>query len=249
MKPAFDNLKEFIINIIPFKRKPNISLDNLVRLYYRRTATTILEELIAYKTIPQQQEEVNEIEIKFQSAHFSDREFIERLKKSERLAFVQLYDRHYRQIESMVLSASGNTDDARDVFQNAMILLVEKAQKERLNIESSVGTYLYAVSKNLWMNELRKRNVRKRYKQAFTLQDDDQLTAFEVPDHFDQIVTIIDELGDTCKQLLEKFYFENQNWDEISASMGYSSTAVARNQKYKCLEQLRRKVRKWVNLQ
>jgi hypothetical protein len=49
-------------------------------------------------------------------------------------------------------------------------------------------------------------------------------------------------LGDPCKELLECFYYKNLSWSEIASRLGYSSAASARNQKYKCLERIRKAV-------
>jgi hypothetical protein len=39
---------------------------------------------------------------------------------------------------------------------------------------------------------------------------------------------------------LKSYYYKNQSWDEIASSLGYASAASARNQKYKCLERIRK---------
>lgn len=65
---------------------------------------------------------------------------------------------------------------------------------------------------------------------------------YTTPDIFDTVRTTIETLGDPCKQLLECFYYKNMNWDEIASKLGYSNAASARNQKYKCLERIRKTV-------
>lgn len=63
-----------------------------------------------------------------------------------------------------------------------------------------------------------------------------------IPDVFESVNKAIETLGDPCRQLLECFYYENLSWVEIASSLGYSSAASARNQKYKCLERIRKSV-------
>ncbi|HDR52022.1 MAG TPA: sigma-70 family RNA polymerase sigma factor [Mariniphaga anaerophila] len=65
----------------------------------------------------------------------------------------------------------------------------------------------------------------------------------EEPDMLEMVQTTIELLGDPCKQLLELFYFEHHSWETIAYVMNYSSAAIARNQKYKCLERLREQLR------
>jgi len=62
----------------------------------------------------------------------------------------------------------------------------------------------------------------------------------EESDMFELVSKAIESLGDPCKQLLELYYFENHSWETIAYLMKYSSAASARNQKYKCLERIRK---------
>ncbi len=50
----------------------------------------------------------------------------------------------------------------------------------------------------------------------------------------------LDKLGDPCNTLLKKFYYEQCNMVEICEEMGYKNPESARNQKYKCLQRLRK---------
>jgi len=50
----------------------------------------------------------------------------------------------------------------------------------------------------------------------------------------------IEKLGGKCKELLYHFYYLNRDWKTITEELGYISEASARNQKYKCLEKIRK---------
>jgi len=62
------------------------------------------------------------------------------------------------------------------------------------------------------------------------------------PENIDDITNAIENLGNPCKQLLELFYYRNESWDNIAELLGYASAGSARNQKYKCLERLRKQL-------
>jgi len=49
-------------------------------------------------------------------------------------------------------------------------------------------------------------------------------------------------IGEPCHQLLDFFYFSKKSMEEISSSMGYKNPETAKNQKYKCMERLRKLV-------
>jgi hypothetical protein len=50
----------------------------------------------------------------------------------------------------------------------------------------------------------------------------------------------INNLGEPCKSLLEAFYMQKKNMQEIAASFGYTNPDNAKNQKYKCLMRLKK---------
>jgi RNA polymerase sigma-70 factor (ECF subfamily) len=51
-----------------------------------------------------------------------------------------------------------------------------------------------------------------------------------------------ERIGDPCHRLLEFFYFRQKSMEEISAELGYKNPETAKNQKYKCMERLRKLV-------
>ena len=57
---------------------------------------------------------------------------------------------------------------------------------------------------------------------------------------YDRVAEVMDRLGDPCKTLLEWFYYRQKDWEFIASKLGYKDAASARNQKYKCLEKIRR---------
>jgi len=47
-------------------------------------------------------------------------------------------------------------------------------------------------------------------------------------------------LGEPCKSLLEAYYLQKRSMTEIAASFGYTNADNAKNQKYKCLNRLKK---------
>jgi hypothetical protein len=50
----------------------------------------------------------------------------------------------------------------------------------------------------------------------------------------------MNSLGEPCKSLLQAFYINKQNMQEIAATFGYTNADNAKNQKYKCLIRLKK---------
>lgn len=77
-------------------------------------------------------------------------------KNDQNLAFVEMYQRYFSLIEQYVLRNSGNTSDAKDVFQDGLIVFYQYLSKQDFSLESSIKTLIYAICKNLWLEKMRK---------------------------------------------------------------------------------------------
>ncbi|HMQ80459.1 MAG TPA: RNA polymerase sigma factor [Ignavibacteria bacterium] len=167
---------------------------------------------------------------------------LEKLKEGDNKALSLIYDTYYPSIERMVINNSGSRDDAQDIFQDSMITLVEKVKDPCFELTSSVNTYLYSISKNLWLKKLRSRKP-DIYISDDELKnikaDDGELDAEQSP-----VASWLEKISTHCKSLIQKMFYENSTLDKIIAAFGYKNKHTAVNQKYKCLEQVRKASKK-----
>lgn len=164
------------------------------------------------------------------------------LKNGEQRVYNQLYEDHFVKINSYIKINSGTLEDTKEVFQEAMIVLLEKVREPHFKLTSNIGTYIYSICRNIWLNELKRRKIKKKEKTLFDYtyeeitfpvednKEEQKLKALEIAMH---------KLGDSCKLLIKMFYYELKKWEDIAGSLGYSSAANARNQKYKCIQRLK----------
>jgi len=174
-----------------------------------------------------------------------DNRIINGILSSDQKVFNRLYEYQFPKIVRFIISNSGNLENAKDVFQDALVLFIEKVYRKELDLKCSVSTYLYSICRYLWLEQLRKdkKNI-SLYDSYSSIQSDITFIGNNTaPDIFDNVTTAIETLGDPCKQLLECYYYQQLSWDEIASSLGYSNAASARNQKYKCLERIRSSVK------
>ena len=57
----------------------------------------------------------------------TEQQLLKGLALNDRKAIETIYKQHYNMVQALVLNNSGYPDDARDIFQEAMIVLYEKA--------------------------------------------------------------------------------------------------------------------------
>ena len=165
------------------------------------------------------------------------------LARNDKKAVETIYRDNYGMVQALIINNNGSTDDARDVFQEAMIVLYEKARSGTFELQCQIKTYMYSVSRRLWLKKLQQT---KRYTSDFG--DPDSLVPVEddLEDHlkrdqeFGMMEKAILGLGEPCKSLLEAFYIEKKNMQEIAADFGYTNAENAKTQKYKCLMRLKK---------
>jgi RNA polymerase sigma factor (sigma-70 family) len=146
-------------------------------------------------------------------------------------------------IQSLVINNSGSADDAKDIFQETMIVLYERVRSGTFELNCLIKTYVYSVSRRLWLKRLQQMN---RYAPALEgLQDtvpvDEEIEEIErINTEFQVMEKAINSLGEPCKSLLEAYYLEKKNMQDIALSFGYTNADNAKNQKYKCLMRLKK---------
>ena len=175
----------------------------------------------------------------------TDQSLIDLLKtsRSDR-AFLKLYE-HYPMAEKMIRTHGGTRYEARDIYQEALIILYSRVNKTGFRLTAKLSTYLFSVCRFLWMNELKKKQKlpTSGFDEIFDIGfEDDMNEAHEKESKLKQAEEAIASLGEKCRQLLQLFYFNNMSMSSIAKKMGYNSENTAKNQKYKCIEQAKKRL-------
>lgn len=168
----------------------------------------------------------------------------ERLLMYDSQTYLELYTEVLPKIVYRIIKEGGDLVSARDVFQNALIVLLERLKNENFVLSCKAGTYLHSVSVNIWRNLRRTEAQRKIQIEINSFSDtlEESIYFEEIPQQYEKVAAILEKMGDPCKSLLESFYFNQLSWEAIAEKFGYASAASARNQKYKCLERIREKL-------
>jgi len=176
-------------------------------------------------------------------AERNEKALLQGLARSDKKAIETIYKENYNMIQSLIINNSGSADDARDVFQEAMIVLYERVRSGSFELNCLIKTYVYSVSRRLWLKRLQQMN---HYSQVTdnlqeTVPVEDEIDENErINNEFQAMAKAIGSLGEPCKSLLEAYYLEKKNMQEIALSFGYTNADNAKNQKYKCLMRLKK---------
>lgn len=165
------------------------------------------------------------------------------LAENDKQAIERIYRDNYAMIQAFILNNSGSHDDARDIFQEAMIVLFEKTRTETFELSSQLKTYIYSVCRRLWLKKLNQMN---RYSGRLdnmeeTIPVDEDMELHEKRDtDFTLMENAMSKIGEPCKSLLDAYYIQKKHMQEIAADFGYTNADNAKTQKYKCLMRLKK---------
>ncbi len=171
-----------------------------------------------------------------------DQQIIEMLQHGDRRKALKKIYTNFPTIQRMITQKGGSQDEAKDIFQESVVILFNKVVDGDFRLTSTINTYLYSVSHNLWMKRIR--DVKS--KETNLVENIDHREELEeVEMHLEQerkfslIEKAIHSIGKKCLEILQKYYYQQMSMKEIASSMGYNSDKIAKNQKYKCLEKAR----------
>jgi RNA polymerase sigma factor (sigma-70 family) len=173
----------------------------------------------------------------------NEQKLLEGLALNDRKAIETIYKQHYNMVQSLIINNNGLADDARDIFQEAMIVLYEKARSGSFELNCQLKTYLYSVCRRLWLKRLTQLH---RYSAEVGNLEDTVPVEEELESHeqrsidFQVMERSMQNLGEPCRGLLEAYYLQKKNMVEIAANFGYTNADNAKNQKYKCLMRLKK---------
>ncbi len=167
---------------------------------------------------------------------------IAQLKAEDNAAFTVLYGRALPAIEKYIVHNHGDAADAADVFQEAMIVLLQKLRQEDFVLTASLNTYLFAIARNLWLKRLRDRRL---VMVGNIEQYDDENTgiAFElqtVPAPEEKLTSWLTKITLNCQRILKAIFFYREPMGSLMQKMGWKNKHTAANQQYKCIQQIKR---------
>lgn len=155
--------------------------------------------------------------------------------------FNRIYQKYFPAVQQYVQLNSGTQADAQDLFQDIMIVLNEKLQRDDFVLTAKLKTYIMAIARNLWLKTLRDSGYRESFdiKHENQLYEEIQLSIEKENSYTHQLKNLFKKMTQHCQKLLDSIYYKMKSILEIQKEYGYSSKHNAQNQKHKCIKQLR----------
>ena len=174
----------------------------------------------------------------------SENELISGIRNHDSAVLEYVYQTFLPMIEGFVIHHHGNREQAKDVFQEAMIIVYKKIREGDLELTCKFGTYLYAICKNVWIQERKKYQLHaeKLRNQPLVVNDpgpdEDPLLQNHLTELFNKH---LNELSKDCQKILTMF-FNNHTVEEIRDDMNYKDLHHAADRKYRCKKSLIKRI-------
>lgn len=85
---------------------------------------------------------------------------LEQMRNEDNTSFQRLYAAHFPNLAAYIRRNSGTYEDAEDVFQEAIVVVLNNVRNPDFELTSSLKTYLFAISRNIWLKRLRENKQR-----------------------------------------------------------------------------------------
>ena len=170
---------------------------------------------------------------------YSNEEVLKGIRKSDDRVIRYVYRTCYPDIRKLILDNNGSEHDVEDLFQEALLVSYNKLTTDGLKLNCKFGTYLYSVSRFLWLKELKSRRINR------TEYCDPEDHAGRIEGSIDRLESAkmkiyrkhFGELSEECRKVLY-MYFEKVSMEEICREMGYKNIQIAKDKKYRCKRSL-----------
>ncbi len=148
-----------------------------------------------------------------------------------------LYQKNFGMIKSLVVNINGSLVP-EDIYQEAFMVFLNKVYESDLSCK--VSTFIYSVSRNLSLKELRHVQRHQSGSELELVDVSEEIEDYEESQsRHKKLKASLQKLGEKCRQIIEGFYLKSQSMEEIAINLNYTNAANAKNQKYKCMKQLK----------
>lgn len=172
--------------------------------------------------------------------NYTEKELVCGITNEDNDVIRYIYKNSYRPVRHLVKRNSGSEEDARDIFQDSLVVLYRKLKAGSLKLSCSVSTFIYSVARLLWLKELKTRG-----KENISIDDydgwvDEESNIIRIYEQNERLLfyrRIFEQLSEDCKKIL-RMVMKSYTISEITRIMGYSSVQHTKNRRYRCKKAL-----------
>jgi RNA polymerase sigma factor (sigma-70 family) len=172
---------------------------------------------------------------------------VKRFSSEQLLKYIQSddYERYLAMIYQLVYPMakklksrfSVNNLELDDIIQDSVIRFYRTAKEGKIDPIGNVEGYVYVLVKNVILASIKKNKIEtNQLTEEFDQLED--LNVNEVESRAEILEQAISRLSDSCRNIIDSFYFLNLSMKEIAQKFGYSNDDVVKTKHYKCKQRL-----------
>ncbi len=180
----------------------------------------------------------------------ADYRYIRGLLENDDIIVTEIYQIFQPKVINYVTRNSGKKGDGEDVFQKALIVILEKARRDNFHLRSRFESFLMGISQRIWLNDLRGGKCRQERKSVDDLNDMffdkkaikeqvEQEQREEREQGLKRIRQYVSTYPDRKQLILYLRLYRELNFKEIASLMDYSSENSARQAYFRIISDLR----------
>ena len=174
----------------------------------------------------------------------SDQQLLEGILTANSEQIKKIYDSVLPSVISYVKENSGVEEDAKDIFQEALMVLYQKLEQGDFTLTCTLKSFLRIMCRNLWLNRLRslKRMDHRTIEELGMITLEDNLIDNLVESEKERIfLKHFNLLGEDCQFILKQFFGKVPL--KIIAEELNTSENYIKKRKFLCKEKLIRSIK------
>ena len=167
-----------------------------------------------------------------------DESYFREIYKEHRTYTLNYFSRNWSSVDEHTLT---------NIYQNALVVLLEKSRDPEFELTCNVQTYLNSICRNQLLNKKKSGDSMMNNSDEFDENIIDWLESFDnvkeerlrlIENKLNQLKTD----GGKCYELLARFFYKEESFASIAQTMGYTNANNAKHQKARCQKKLKQMV-------
>ena len=151
-----------------------------------------------------------------------------------------LYKNALPKVRNYIINNNGSKEEADDIFQDSVLILYKKIKSGEVIEVDTLEGFVYFVSRNLWVNRVKKKNRITNIGVDYDIENSDQNALDEIlsGEKNNAFAQLFELVGEKCKMLLIMAIYNKQSMEEIAEKMQFTSANAAKTHHYRCKQKL-----------
>jgi len=171
--------------------------------------------------------------------NLSESQIIEGLINSDDRVINYLYKAYFPMVKFIVNQHHGTYQQSVDIFHESVIVLLMKVRNPDFHLNCAVKTYLYAIARNLWYQQI------ERHNRHVPFHEKEEMLASEEKGPYEDEMFLRQRiyqrqflrLSEGCQKLI-RLFLEGISFTLITREMGFKSKKYTIKRKYECIKKL-----------